>query len=59
MTEPERNLLDVLRPVASPEQLMARLFSVIAALPAVPLAPRIAVFRAALGDMIDWPALRA
>lgn len=54
---PGREVLDALRPVSSPEQLMARLFALAAALPAVPLAPRIGALRAALGDAPDWPAL--
>lgn len=57
LTEPERSLFDAFRAVTSPEQLIARLFSVAAALPNLPLAPRIAAIRASLGDCIDWPLL--
>ncbi|MGI1661349.1 PD-(D/E)XK nuclease family protein [Palleronia sp. KMU-117] len=51
-------LLDALRPVSSPEQLVARLFSMAEALPALDLAPRIGALRAAIGDTLDWPAIR-
>lgn len=57
LTGPERGLFDAFRAVTSPEQLVARLFSVAAALPNLPLAPRIAAIRATLGDDIDWPML--
>ncbi len=53
----ERALLDAFRPVTTPDQLVARLHSVAAALPDVPLAPRIAAIRAGLGAVIDWPAM--
>ncbi|WP_322322992.1 PD-(D/E)XK nuclease family protein [Cypionkella sp.] len=57
LTGPERSLFDAFRAVTSPEQLIARLFSVAAALPNLPLAPRVAAIRATLGDDIDWPLL--
>lgn len=55
---PGHVLLDAFRPVSTPEQLVARLFAVAAALPGASLAPRIAAIRAVLGEAIDWPALR-
>jgi hypothetical protein len=51
-------ILDALRPVSTPDQLVARLFAVAEALPNLDLAPRIGALRAALGDGLDWPALR-
>ncbi len=51
-------ILADLRPVASPEQLMARLLSVARSLPTLDLAPRIGALRAVMGDRLDWPTLR-
>lgn len=53
-----RAILDALRPVATSDQLIARLLAVAAALPDVPLAPRVAALKGAPGDVPDWEGLR-
>lgn len=54
---PARDVLDALRPCESAAQLWGRLGAVARALPDLPLHPRIAVLKAAMGDDLDWPLL--
>jgi RecB family exonuclease len=51
-------VLDALRPVSSPDQLVTRLFAVAEALKPLDLAPRIGALRASMGDNLDWPTIR-
>lgn len=58
LTGPARELLDALRPCATPNQLFGRLGAIARATPTADLAPRIAALKAVTEDDIDWPLLR-